>query len=142
MTEVTFHLNANSKMDYCCRLIRKAYSNNANVVVKAPNDMLKLLDQALWSFSKTDFIPHAQTSPDSEYLGLCPVILTDSIESLDKLPHHEVLLNLGEEVAQGYEKFERVIEIVGLEESDKVKARLRWRHYAQRGYPITKHEVK
>ncbi len=141
MTEIIFHLNAAQKMDYCCRLIRKIYSSQANLVVKASPEVLSKLDQELWSFSKTDFIPHCHLKEPFEIVNLCPVVLTETIESLDKLPHHEVLLNLGEEVAQGYEKFEKVIEVVGLEESDKVKARLRWRFYAQRGYPISKHEV-
>ena len=128
-------------MDYCCRLIRKIYAAQANLVVKANSDVLKVLDQELWSFSKVDFIPHCFVQESFEIVNLCPVVLTDTIEYLDKLPHHEVLLNIGEEIAQGYEKFEKVIEVVGREESDKIKARLRWRYYAQRGYPISKHEV-
>ena len=142
MTEITFHLNAANKMDYCCRLLRKAYSSQANVVVKGPSDLLKQLDLALWSLTSTDFIPHCHSDAQPHVLSASPIVLTSSIESLDFLPHHQVLLNLDEEIATGYEKFERVIEVVGDKDSDKAKARLRWRHYSQRGYPISTHEVK
>jgi len=142
MTEITFHLNANNKMDYCCRLLRKAYSSKAKVVVKGSEDSLNQLDQALWSFSATDFIPHCHCDAESVLLKASPIVLTSNIESLDRLPHHQVLLNIGDEIATGYEKFERVIEVVGDKDDDKAKARVRWRHYSQRGYPISTHEVK
>jgi DNA polymerase-3 subunit chi len=42
---------------------------------------------------------------------------------------------------KGYETFERVIEIVSLDEEDKALARLRWKHYAERGYPLVRHDL-
>jgi DNA polymerase-3 subunit chi len=141
MTEITFHLNTPEKMEYCCRLIRKACSSSANVVVKANAELLSELDQALWSFSKTDFIGHCKLTDDAPLVKSSQVVLAQSIDTLGALPHHDVLLNLDEEVALGYEKFERVIEVVGMEESDKAKARQKWRYYSQRGYPLKKHEV-
>lgn len=142
MTEITFHLNANNKMDYCCRLLRKAYTQQAKVVVKGSADLLQQLDQALWSISTTDFIPHCNSDAESELLNASPIVLTSNIDSFDLLPHHQVLLNMDDEIASGYEKFERVIEVVGNEDQDKSKARVRWRHYSQRGYPISTHEIK
>ena len=142
MTEITFHLNANNKMDYCCRLLRKAYTSQAKVVVKGSADLLQQLDQALWSISTTDFIPHCNSDAESEHLNASPIVLTSNIDSFDLLPHHQVLLNMDDEIASGYEKFERVIEVVGNEDQDKSKARVRWRHYSQRGYPISTHEIK
>ena len=54
---------------------------------------------------------------------------------------HEVLVNLGLEPAAGFESFERLSEIVTGDEDDRTAARLRWKHYAERGYAITRHEV-
>jgi len=142
MTEITFHLNANNKMDYCCRLLRKAYASNAKVVVKGSTDSLKQLDQALWSLSSTDFIPHCSCDAEAAILSASPIVLTSNIDALDRLPHHQVLLNIDDEIATGYEKFERVIEVVGDQSEDKARARIRWRHYSQRGYPISTHEIK
>jgi DNA polymerase-3 subunit chi len=53
-----------------------------------------------------------------------------------------VLLNLGDEVVPGYERFERAIEVVTLGDEDRQLARQRWKHYADRGYAITRHDLK
>jgi len=142
MTEITFHLNANNKLDYCCRLLRKAYASQAKVVVKGGADLLTQLDQALWSITPTDFIPHCNSDAEPELLNVSPIVLTSNIESIDLLPHHQVLLNLDNDIATGYEKFERLIEVVDTTDEDKKHARGRWRQYSQRGYPISTHEIK
>ena len=41
----------------------------------------------------------------------------------------------------GFERFERLIELVGTGEADRAHARTRWRHYAERGYQIKRHDV-
>jgi DNA polymerase-3 subunit chi len=50
-------------------------------------------------------------------------------------------VNLGVEVPTGFERFERVIEVVGLDDADRQLARTRWRHYADRGYTMTRHDL-
>ena len=52
-----------------------------------------------------------------------------------------MLLNLGDDVVAGYERFERTIEVVTLDELERQKARVRWKHYADRGYSITRHDL-
>ncbi|MNT94878.1 DNA polymerase III subunit chi [compost metagenome] len=57
-------------------------------------------------------------------------------------PHHEVLLNLGAEVPEGFGRFEKLIEVVSAhDEEDRGLARNRWRHYASRGYAIVRHDL-
>jgi DNA polymerase-3 subunit chi len=34
-----------------------------------------------------------------------------------------------------------VIEVVTQEDQDKSQARLRWKHYADRGYPLVRHDL-
>ena len=43
--------------------------------------------------------------------------------------------------APAFETFERVLEVVSLDERDRRAARERWKAYARRGYPIRRHEV-
>jgi DNA polymerase-3 subunit chi len=54
---------------------------------------------------------------------------------------HETLLNLGDAAPRGFETFERLIELVSTDESDRATARERWKSYAGRGYAIGRHEV-
>ena len=41
----------------------------------------------------------------------------------------------------GQAGFERLVELVGTEEDDRVQARQRYRHYKDRGYPLETHEA-
>ncbi|WP_298824889.1 DNA polymerase III subunit chi [uncultured Piscinibacter sp.] len=141
MTRVSFHFNVPHRMGYACRLLRKATRQNARVAVAAAPAVLAELDRTLWSFEATEFVPHVllregETLP--ERLRDTPVCL---LPSLGGAPHHDVLLNLGAEPPAGFESFQRLVEIVSVDEADRAAARARWKHYASRGYQIEKHEV-
>lgn len=141
MTEVAFHFNAPDKLEYACRLLRKAVANSAQIVVAGDSQLLNALDSALWSFFPNSFIPHCTWQASEETLSFSPVVLVMSDELPGTLPHHHVLLNLGHELLKGFEAFERIIEIVTHDEHDKALARKRWKHYADRGYPLQRHDV-
>ena len=138
MTEVAFHFNAPDRVAYACRLLRKAVSSGAKIVVTGSRETLQQLDAALWTFSSTDFVPHCLLESEAQVVKASPVILATLIESV---PHQQVLLNLGDVVPSGFEKFERVIEIVCLEDEDRQLARGRWKRYADGGYTITRHDL-
>ena len=138
MTDVAFHFNAPDKLAYACRLLRKAVLNQARVVVVSSSDMLDQLDASLWSFSALDFVPHCRLGSPNSVLARSAVILSESTEHV---PHRQVLLNLSEEVPSGFNNFERVIEVVSLEEHDRLLARARWKHYAQQGLQMTRHDL-
>jgi DNA polymerase III subunit chi len=142
MTEIAFHFNAPDKLAYACRLLRKALASGARVVVTGPPASLQALDTLLWTFSPHEFVAHCRAGSPPEQLMASPVVLAAQIQGGAELPHHQVLLNLGAEVAAGYERFERTIEVVSLDEDDRQQARLRWKHYADRGYSITRHDLK
>jgi DNA polymerase-3 subunit chi len=141
LTEVMFHLNVPDRLGYACRLLRKASARGAKVVVSAPAETLARLDALLWTFEAVDFVPHLRVAPGAAVapqLKDTPIWL---IECVEQAPHHEVLLNLGDELVAGFESFGRVIEVVPQDEAPKQAARKRWRHYADRGYPLQRHEA-
>jgi len=142
MTEVMFHLNVQDRLGYACRLLRKAQAVGARVVVTAPPETLSRLDTLLWTFEPTDFVPHlrvAHGAAVAPHLKGTPIWLVDRVE---QAPYHEALLNLGDELVPGFESFERVIEIVPADEAPKQAARQRWKHYADRGYVLKRHEAR
>lgn len=143
MTEVAFHFNVPDKMNYICRLLRKATQAKARVVVTGSEETLKTLDEALWTFAPQSFITHGWSTDTSPSTELSSVLLqvSESADKVTSLPHHEILLNVGHSMPQGYETFERVIEVVGLHEDDKNHARERWKNYAKRGYTLVKHDL-
>lgn len=141
MTEVAFHFNAADKIHYACRLLRKACATSAKVVVVGSDDVLAALDAALWTFSPTAFVPHCRADAGSELLQNTAVVLMSAEKWSENLPHHQVLLNLGTELMPGFESFEKVIEVVTQDDEDKSLARFRWKHYADRGYPLVRHDL-
>lgn len=139
MTEVAFHFNAPDKLGYACRLLRKAAGSGARVMVTGESATLRELDVALWTFSPLEFLPHAYGEVTPVALAASPVVLAESVRAA---PHQQVLVNLGGNVPEGFERFERLIEVVTESEVDRQDARRRWKHYADRGYSITRHDLK
>ena len=138
MTEVAFHFNAPESLAYACRLLRKAVGSGAKVVVTGPAETLQELDALLWTFSATDFVPHCLADSEAHVVAASPVVLATSIASP---AHQQVLLNLGRLVPEGFDRFERVIELVGQDEQQRQLARARWKQYTDRGYAITRHDL-
>lgn len=144
MTEVEFHFKVPDRLGYACRLLRKAVRRSATVAVTGAPPVLDGLDRALWTFGDdTDFLPHLRLRRGAaapRRLARTPLWLVDDAEQAEHLP---VLVTLGDEgePAPGFESFERVIEIVSTDAAERDAARLRWRHYASRGYPIRRHEA-
>lgn len=138
MTEVAFHFNAPDKTGYACRLLRKAVGAGARVVVTGEAAVLRELDVALWTFSPLEFIAHCRGSADAVTLAASPVVLASEPQ---QAPHQQVLVNLGVPVPDGFERFERLIEVVTGDDDDRQQARMRWKHYADRGYVITRHDL-
>jgi len=141
MTEIAFHFNAPDKLGYACRLLRKAFNAQAKVVVLAHANDLATLDAQLWTFSALEFIPHCHAQAQPDVLQASPIVLTSTLENSASLPHHQVLVNLDMDLPIGFEKFERVVEVVTLDEAERQQARRRWKHYADRGYPIVRHDL-
>lgn len=141
MTEVAFHFNAPDKLNYACRLLRKAFAASAKVVVTGSEDDLQALDRDLWTFDAASFVPHCFVDAPDSILSRTSVVLARSYAPAEAFPHHQVMINLGHALVPGFETFERVIEVVTMQEDDKSHARKRWRHYAERGYALVRHDV-
>ena len=138
MTEVAFHFNAPDKLGYACRLLRKAVGAGARVMVTGEPGTLRELDVALWTFAPLEFLPHCSAEAAPATLAASPVVLAESVRAA---PHQQVLVNLGAGVPEGFERFERLIEVVTADEGDRQDARRRWKHYADRGYAISRHDI-
>ena len=138
MTEVAFHFNVPDKLAYGCRLLRKAWGSGARVVVTAEPETLERLDVLLWTFSALEFVPHCRLTAPAATLAASPVLLAPSLADC---PHHEVLVNLGQDVPPGFERFERFIELVTVADADRAAARSRWKHYTDRGYAMQRHDL-
>lgn len=139
MTDIAFHFGAPNKLEYVGRLLRKAVARGARLTVLAPPAQIQYLDASLWATAPTDFLVHVVDDGTSPSLR-CPVVLTSRVHS--GLGSHAVLVNLTSAVPEDFMRFERVIEVVSVDDDDRALARNRWKHYVQQGYAIQRHDLK
>jgi DNA polymerase-3 subunit chi len=60
---------------------------------------------------------------------------------IDEPPHDEVLINMQHPQPVFFSRFRRLIEIVGMDEEEKVQARIRYKFYRDRGYEIKNYDA-
>lgn len=139
MTQIDFHVNAPDKAAYACRLARKAYAAGSRMVFYSDDEAwLARFDRTLWTFSALDFIPHCHVR--DPLAAETPIVLTGS-RDIDRAPHHDVLVNLDRVQPEAFSRFERLVEIAEAEAADLEAARVRWKFYRDRGYPLTRHDL-
>jgi DNA polymerase-3 subunit chi len=138
MTSIEFHFNTDERLLHTCRLLRKARAQNFRIAVLGAAATLKQLDAELWRFQDVSFLAHCTTEDTPEVQRASPVALGPD-------PHawgiDEVLLNLGDEVPLGFERFARLIEIVSNDDHGRDQARRRWKHYKSLGYELLQHDL-
>ncbi|MCW1965145.1 DNA polymerase III subunit chi [Polynucleobacter sp.] len=146
MARIDFHSNVSDKLEYVCRLTRKIWSATPegqpvrNIVIVGDRADLKKLDELLWTFSSTDFLPHCfitdEVAPDT------PVVLSENfaISSLNAIPHADVMIHLGmqmpEDVSGLVERFPRIVEVVTVNEAERLAGRERYKAYRALGHEL------
>ncbi len=140
VTEVVFHFNVADKRIHACRLLRKAYLQDASLLVVAEPQELDPLDAALWTFAGRDFIPHARLSDPAETQAHSPILLVGEWPAEVPHPQDRVLVNLANGFLSGFDRFLRVIEVVSHDQPDRERARERWKVYRASGIEPTHHD--
>ncbi len=120
-----------------CRLALKAFSQGHRIYIRASDDATaQRLDALLWTFNQGSFIPHSiypapAESPVSVLIG------TDEPPA----EHDDVLIQLAPEPPAAFERFKRVLEVVGPNEEEKQHGRNRFRFYRERGHTPATHTL-
>jgi DNA polymerase-3 subunit chi len=143
MGKVEFHHGVGDKLAYACRLLRKAYRAGARVVVTGDEASLRTLDKQLWVFDEQDFVPHVLASgrqPVPARQQATPIWL--SADPASAPGERGILVNIGQEMPAGMDKFERMFDIVSSAPDDRQLGRQRWKAYAAMGWQVQPHEVK
>lgn len=146
MARIDFHSNVGDKLDYACRLTRKIWSATPegqpvrNIVIVGEQADLKKLDELLWTFSSTDFLPHCFI--DDEAAVDTPILLTDDFASsaLNQVPHADVMIHLGMRMPQDVlglvARFPRIVEVVTVNEAERLAGRERYKAYRELGHEL------
>jgi DNA polymerase-3 subunit chi len=138
VTQIDFYTNVADKLATACRIAAKAYGLGHRLLVLCPDrEVASRIDRMLWTTPATGFIPHCAAG--DALAGETPVI----IDAAGEAPVcDEVLLNLRDQWPQFFGRFERLVEIVSVEEDDRQSARERFKFYRDRGYEIRTHDLK
>jgi DNA polymerase III subunit chi len=137
MTGIDFYFNAAERLQVVCRLAGKALGQGKHMLVYAPDpETASRVDRMLWTWPASGFVPHCALhdplAPDT------PVLIAAGEETPRRC---ELLVNLSLECPPHFERFERLLEVVGTDEAERQAARTRYRYYRERGYSITNHDL-
>jgi len=141
--EITFYVLAadaplSARLTTACRLADKAWQQNRKVLLRAASRAeAETLDEQLWAFRAESFVPH-------HLVGDGPTPPPPVRVGWDAPPadSRDILINLGADIPAGFERFQRVIEIVAGTNEEREQARQHWREYKRQGYAVQAHELK
>ena len=162
MTKVDFYTGVEDKLITACKLCHKVVGSGKRVHLYSPDEATTLaLDALLWSYPNTAFLPHCRS--DEKDAGEMPVVLAhpqknstlgkgsepeensardENFVYIETFPHNEVLISLHSTCLPFFSRFERVLEIVGLDAADTHTGRQRFGFYRDRGYEIRHFDLR
>lgn len=137
MTHIDFYFNASDKLEVARKLATKAFGRGLNTLVYVEDTVLATrLDHDFWTREQRDFLPHVRCG---HALAAQTPILIGTIP--DELGRADILINLEAAAPGCFARFERVLEIVGVDEADRERGRERFRYYRERGYQLASHDL-
>lgn len=137
MTTIDFYTHVADRLDVAARIVAKAYAAHGSARVLTPDRAATdALDRILWVQTPLSFLPHCRM--DSAIAAETPIWIDESLEHNGPAA---VLVNLTAEPPPFFSRFERLAEIVGIDETDAAAARERFRFYRERGYELRSHNL-
>lgn len=139
MTGVRFYICPESEWvesaKFSIRLARQLRLRGHRILYWVPDEAHRgQLSELLWSYPADGFLPH-RTAPDQADGQI------DLSAGEDWPDHHDVLINLTDQVPENYARFEHLCEVVASADTLLAAARTRWVHYKDRGHPLKRHET-
>ena len=137
MTSIDFYTHCADPLRVVVQLAAKAWAQHGNVRVLTPDeDATAALDGLMWKWPATGFLPHCRLG--NALAPETPIIV-------DHVGEHRgpaaVLVNLQAAPPSFFARFERLAEIVGMDEPSIAAGRERWRFYKERGYELRSHNL-
>ena len=133
MTEISFYFNVPNREHALCQLVSKALAKQIRMnILTGSEAAAAALDGLLWEVPQTGFLPHCLA--DAAIAAESPIILDYRPELL---PARPLLFNWTNGLPPGFEHYQRVIEVVPIDDEARAEARGRWRAYLAQGFKPT-----
>lgn len=121
-----------------CLLANKAYEQGQALYIHASSPgEANALDELLWTFRDTSFLPHQQIR-DEGYSQDTPILIGYGETSPETT---KLMINLAHPPPPFLSQFERIIEVVGQAPDIRQQARKRYRYYQTQGYSLNTHNI-
>lgn len=127
----------NGRALLACRLADKAYGLGHTVYVfTASEARAAALDDLLWTFRQDSFVPHERYPLVGEEGS--PVLVGTAAPATVEA---QVLINLADALPEGFERYERVVELVDRHPEVLAQSRERFRQYREQGCAPETHKL-
>ena len=137
VTTIDFYTHCGDRLEVAAKLVAKAWAQHGSVrVLTAGEALTTQFDGLLWKVPATGFLPHCRL--DSALAGDTPILVDHSLQHDGPAA---VLINLHPSPPPFFSRFERLVEIVGVDEDETAAGRERWRFYKERGYALRSHNL-
>ncbi len=139
MQKVNFHIlesnDHNGKLRYACRLVHAAWEQGMKISIHTADPAhSSRLDDLLWTFSQSSFIPHATAGAQPLDWDDYPVQIGENAdEGAGTEKPVDALINLCRQSCRQPQRYALIHEVVSSDPADKQAARERFRHYRSRG---------
>jgi DNA polymerase-3 subunit chi len=135
MTSIDFYTHVADRLAVAGKLVAKALAQHGHVrVLTQDAAATEALDRLLWLQPATGFLPHCR---------LASPLAAETPVWIDHVMEHQgpasVLINLHASPPPFFSRFERLAEIVSVD--DAAAARERFRFYRERGYELRTHNM-
>jgi DNA polymerase-3 subunit chi len=137
VTTIDFYFNAADPLQVACRLAAKVLGQKKRMLVHAPEaELAARIDRMMWTWPAIGFVPHCAVG--DPLAADTPVLIGAGEESPSDC---QVLLNLGLQCPPDFERFDRLLEVVGAGDEERNAGRERYKFYRERGYKIASHDL-
>lgn len=138
MTQVDFYTHVADKLSILASLSAKALQQGKKVFIYTGDAQLsETVDRSLWQTPPLGFLPHCLA--DAPLADRTPVLINHDPA---RFVHDDILINLHRDIPPFFSRYQRLIEIVALEDEDAAAGRERYKFYKDRGYPMQAHNVQ
>jgi DNA polymerase-3 subunit chi len=135
LTRIDFYQTSGDEHAFACRLIDMVYRKGRQIYVHtSTEEMARTLNEQLWTFKEDSFVPH---SLHSEAMDV-PIKIGFDHEPEE---HQDVLINLSGQIPHFFSRFDRVAEIVPVDQNSRQSARENYAYYKERGYVLNYHQI-
>ena len=149
MTRIEFYFNVPDKHEMVENLVQLALTKRRQITILTSDEAVSAsISDYLWQNKPTSFLPNLRvnhvdsstqlSSPQDKPLNLSQTALTPIVigSQIDRLTFDDMLINLTPSEPVFFSRFTQLIEIISLNENDKMTGRQRYKFYRDRGYEI------